>query len=261
MHKQFEFHILISFYYFAEMNYIQITGIPAEESIVMEVIDDSRQSRLCKKDESKYPLQVYAATATYTNGSILACGGYSIDQCYIFEKNQGWRQLSKMNQARQESASIPIDGGMIVTGGWDGSNTLKSSQIIFSNGSAITEGPELPEPRYGHCMAYDKEYDVFFVNGGVDLSYNYKSTVWKFNDPEKFVLTGTTQMKKTRYRHACGIVRSEEHKRRPLLVTAGGYGTGPSSTCEFHDYTKANSQWQLCSKSNSLFLVFHQLPK
>ena len=110
-------------------------------------------------------------------------------------------------------------------------------------------------------MAYDKEYDVFFVTGGVDSSYNYKSTVWKFNDPEKFVLTGTTQMKKTRYRHACGIVRSEEHKRRPLLVTAGGYGTGPSSTCEFHDYTKANSQWQLCSKSNSLFLVFHQLPK
>ena len=72
-----------------------------------------------------------------------------------------------MNQAMCGSASIPIDGGMIVIGGYDGNNALKSSQIIFSNGSVITDGPELPEPRLGHCLAYDKEEDVFFITGAV----------------------------------------------------------------------------------------------
>ena len=106
-----------------------------------------------------------------------------------------------MKQARKWSASIPIDGGMVVTGGQDGSgNTLKSSQIVLSDGSAVTNGPELPEPRYGHCMAYDKKHNVFFVTGG----YYYKNpfntaqlwkphhqrwhaTVWQFNNPEKFI--------------------------------------------------------------------------
>ena len=247
------------------MTYLQLTGYDGN---VMEVIDDSGQSRLCKKDESKYPLHVYYATATYTNGSILACGGYDIsriDQCYIFEKNQGWKELSKMNQARSSSPSIPIDGGIIVTGGYaDGFGTLKSSQIVFSDGSAITEGPELPEPRYGHCMAYDKENDVFFVTGGrIHKDYGAQSTVWKFNDPEKFVLTGTSQMLNTRWRHACGIFRSDTHNKRPLLVAAGDYDDGDSwymtSSCEFYDYTKANSRWQLCSKSKQFILCIPKI--
>ena len=113
------------------------------------------------------------------------------------------------------------------------------------------------KPRTGHCMAYDKEDDVLFVTGG--YYYTAKSTVWKFNDPEKFLLNGTTQMKKTRYYHACGIVRSDKHNGRPLLVVAGSNGGPGTKTCEFYDYTKANSQWQPCSESKSLFYVLCQL--
>ena len=135
----------------------------------MEVIDSNGETRLCQGSNSMYPLEVSDATAIYTNGRILACGGNTninrTDQCYVYEKGKGWSQLST-SQPRSEIASIPIDGGMIVIGGWDGSNTLKSSQIIFSNGYVNTEGPEIPEPRYGHCLAYDKEDDVFFVTGG-----------------------------------------------------------------------------------------------
>ena len=145
---------------------------------------------------------------------------------------------------------------MIVIGGYDdGNNVLKSSQIIFSNGSVITDGPELPEPSSGHCVAYDKEEDVFFVTGGRDS--NFKSTVWKFKGKENFIPIETTQMKNTRVSHACSIVRSEKHDKRPLLVIAGNNGGGNGSkTCEFYDFTKADSQWTLCSKSNILFLVF-----
>ena len=106
----------------------------------------------------------------------------------------------------------------------------------------------------GHCIAYDKEDDVFFVTGGATKQHLYKTTVWKFNDPEKFNRLNkldTKQMKKTRFFHACGIFRSDKHNGRPLLVTAGSFmGTGRKN-CEFYDYTKANSDWQLCSKSKS----------
>ena len=189
-----------------------------------------------------------------------------------------------MNQRRYGSASIPINGGMVVIGGIDRElhrapcqGTLKSSQIILSNGSAVKEGPELPEPRYGHCLAYDKYDDVFFVTGGF---YNHptsckpntgpKTTVWKFSDPKRFILTGTSWMKEMRFNHGCSIFRSNKHNGRPLLVVAGcqhngllGYGGWRNEygkghkTCEFYDYTLPGSQWQLCSKSNRLLLVFN----
>ena len=238
------------------MNYLQITGSPRGETTAkMEVIDNFGQTRICQGSNSIYPLQVDSATAIYSNGIILSCGGISprTDQCFIYEKSKGWKQLSKMNQAMDRSASIPIDGGMIVTGGYDdGNNVLKFSQIIFSNGSVITDGPELPEPRYGHCLAYDKENEVFFVTGG-----NYdKKIAWKFKDKEKFTLIETTRMKHDRVFHGCGIVKSTKHSGRPLLVVArSSSGTGRNN-CEFYDYTKHGSKWQLCSKFISSFLVF-----
>ena len=126
------------------------------------------------------------------------------------------------------------------------------------DGSSITDGPELPEPRYGHCMAYNKEDGVFFSTGG--FYKGYKSTVWKFSDPKKFTLKGTSQMIKSRRYHGCGILRrSDKHNGRPLLVVAGSNGGPGTKTCEFYDYTKANSQWQPCSESKSLFYILCQL--
>ena len=60
-------------------------------------------------------------------------------------------------------------------------------------------------------------------------------------------------MKKTRSYHACGIVRSDKHNGRPLLVAAASNDGAGFQTCEFYDYTKQNSKWQLCSKSNSFY--------
>jgi len=240
-----------------EMNFILITGQPEgahtlKSTVKMEVLDNLGQTRLCQN--SSYPLEVYEVSATYTDGKLLSCGGKFqtsgpiTNKCFIYEQNNGWVQLSTMKQARQASASIPIDGGMIVTGGWDGDNSLKSSQIVLSNGSTIKDGPELPGPIHGHCLAYDKEDDVFFVTGG---RYNlaYRKTVWRFKGNEKFVLNGTNQMKKGRAYHGCAIFRSNKHNGRPLLVIAGGNGLDDAAnTCEYFDYTKHDSQWQLCSQ-------------
>ena len=54
-------------------------------------------------------------------------------------------------------------------GGWDGKNTLKTTEFIFPNGSK-TEGPiELPEPRGGHCMV---EYaGTIILMGGLYVTH------------------------------------------------------------------------------------------
>ena len=60
-------------------------------------------------------------------------------------------------------------------------------------------------------------------------------------------------MKKTRGYHACSIFSSDQHGGRPVLVAAGGIGSGYWN-CELWDFTQPGSEWQLCSKSNVHFL-------
>ena len=63
------------------VNYLQFTGFPrVEYTTKMEVIDSFGQTRLCQGINSMYPNKVSFATATYTNGRILSCGGYNTNR-------------------------------------------------------------------------------------------------------------------------------------------------------------------------------------
>ena len=153
------------------MKYVQISGIPANENTAkMEVIDPDGQTKVCQGNMA-YPLQISYATAAFTEDKMVVCGGYpDTDKCHIYEHGQGWSLLATMNQPRSDSASISIPGGMIVIGGHDGSNTLKTSQIIRMDGSHVTHGPQIPEPRSGHCIAQYKEGNSFFITGGRNIN-------------------------------------------------------------------------------------------
>ena len=157
-----------------------------------------------------------------------------------------------MDKPRSGSSSIQIPGGILVTGGNDGSNNLKTSEIIFINGT-VKQGKSLPEPRYAHCMV---EYQgQIFSTGGDDGNDDTTSDVWSFNNHVEFTLTNKPSMKYARHHHACGIVHSIQHEDRPLLVVAGGYGNGIDKS-EYWDFTLPGSQWQLCSKSSSFLKSF-----
>lgn len=240
------------------MKYVQITGYPRDENTAkLEVIDPDGQTKVCQGNMA-YPLQISHATAAFTEDKMVVCGGYPYtDKCHIYEHGQGWSLLATMNQPRSDSASISIPGGMIVIGGWDGSNRLKTSQIVRLDGSSVTYGPEIPEPRYGHCIAQYKEDDAFFITGGRNANAADTSTVWQYEGTDNFSLKRTSTMKKTRAYHACSIFSSDQHGGRPLLVAAGSSsspGTAGSNNCEYWDFNKPDSQWQLCSKSNVHFL-------
>ena len=171
-----------------------------------------------------------------------ACYSYADDQ-------QGWTKLADMDTSRESTASVSIDDGILVTGGHDGRNRLKTSEIIFLNGT-VKQGKPLPEPRSGHCLV---EYQGQIIStGGYDGNGDDTSTVWLFNNHEEFTMTNKPSMKHRRGLHACGIVHSSLHDGRPLLVVAGGYGDG-SDKSEYLDFSVSGSQWQSCSKPSIFF--------
>ena len=106
------------------MKYVQITGYPRDENTAkMEVIDPDGQTKVCQGNMA-YPLQIQLATAAFTEDKMVVCGGGypATDKCHIYEHGQGWSLLTTMIQATSNSASISIPGGIIVIGGYDGSN-------------------------------------------------------------------------------------------------------------------------------------------
>ena len=154
-----------------------------------------------------------------------------------------------MSTPRSDSSSVPIPGGIWVTGGSDGS-ILKTTEKMFLNQTKQV-GP-LPAARYAHCLV--NYGDKIFSTGGQDENYVATSNVWQFDAGDNFAKTDGPEMKNTRYYHGCGIVHSIHHGSRPLLVVAGswsglGGGTGAKNS-EYWDFTVPGSTWQLCSKSH-----------
>jgi len=232
-----------------DMKYAILTGYPRnDETAQMEVIDESGLTKICNS-KSKYPLKVAEATGVFTNNYIIVCGGAypETPACYTYaDDQQGWTKLADMDTPRFGSASVSIDDGILVTGGLDdGINTLKTSEIVFLNGT-VKQGKPLPEPRYEHCLV---EYQGQIIStGGYDENGDSTSTVWSFNNHEEFTMTNKPSMIYKRAWHACGIVHSSLHDGRPLLVVAGAFIGDGMDKSEFWDFTIPGSQWQSCSE-------------
>jgi len=232
---------------YENMKYVLLTGNPRnDETAQMEVMDERGSTKICNS-KSIYPLKVEDATAVFTDNYIIVCGGYRTNSaCYTYADNQqGWTKLADMDTPRYGSASVSIDDGILVTGGYDGSNYVKTSEIVFLNGT-VKQGKPLPEPRYGHCLV---EYQGHIIStGGRDGNGDENSIVWLFNNHEEFTMTNLPSMIYKRYGHACGIVHSSLHNGRPLLVVAGSNQGDGRDKSEFWDFTVPGSQWQSCSE-------------
>ena len=161
-----------------------------------------------------------------------------------------WTNWQNMTTERFRHASIVTQRGIWVTGGYDGSKRLTTTEFLTRSSS--NQGVNLPEARYGHCIVQDE--DKIFIIGGNVGSSNSQSSVWQFDASNDFSQTDVRSMNHARAGHACGIFHSAAHSGRPVIVAAGSwYGDGSYSS-EFWDYTWPGSKWQL-SKSNLFILI------
>ena len=184
-------------------------------------------------------------------------GSKRVRSCYSYGGDRNWNKLADMTTARSSSAAVPIPGGIWVTGGWDGSKRLKTTENIFLNKTRSVGAP-LPAARSKHCMV--KYGDKIFSTGGWNEYQDATSNVWQFYSGDNFAKANGAVMKNRRIGHSCGIVHSIHHGSRPLLVVAGsstGRGANGERNSELWDFTVPGSTWQLCSKSCSFSFIMH----
>ena len=104
------------------------TGYPRTDK--SQVIDVSSSSTACANLPS-YPFAMSFAAGGVVNGSPIICGGYTssgerTDSCHRFDRNaNSWKLHSSMTSRRSSHASTVVKNALFITGGFDGSSTLR----------------------------------------------------------------------------------------------------------------------------------------
>ena len=224
------------------------TSLDSHYSDLSEVVDIN-SSTSCLQLPT-YPFKMWGASGGVINDSPMVCGGYKHNgfpkvesSCYSHDKELNiWKQHATMNQARYLHASVVIDNSLWVTGGGyqagNGLDTFKSTEFVHGNGT-VTMGPDLPTPRYGHCIVTLQDGKVMVIGG--DPTYH---DVLVFDQSNNGFTSGPSLLEKRQF-SACTLFYSPLHGNRPIVLAAGG-----STTAEIYDYTITN-EWE---KSMYLFI-------
>jgi hypothetical protein len=101
-----------------------------------------------------YPVPdlVYSTSGVLTGG-IIICGGKQISplpSCFSLHGKTWVRQPSLATGRDSAAASLTMSGELMVSGGWDGSKLLSSTEVYHN--SSWHSGPDLPIQLKGHCQ-------------------------------------------------------------------------------------------------------------
>ena len=103
---------------------------------------DMGKNTICRL--AHYPEKVRASAGGLLRNYITICGGYNPDtgsrtaSCYQHnQSNNSWSLPSSLHTARGYHASVELDGGLWVTGGYDRRNDLSSTDMMDRNGSVV----------------------------------------------------------------------------------------------------------------------------
>ena len=188
-----------------------------------------------------YPFAMYAATGAIVSGHPIICGGYSgikyHSECYHHSKaTNSWTFLTNMATKRYDSASVPVNGKLLVLGGWDGDIELATSEYVSPDGNASHPGPDLPGPRRSHCAVKLANGHVMLLGGNPDR----KSAIIFHPDTERFDQS-LPPLTFDRYQAGCAAFKSPLHDNREVVLAVGGIR---QATAEVLDYTQPNPQWR-----------------
>ena len=193
-----------------------------------------------------FPIEVYGAVGGLLNKKALICGGilsfwdYS-DGCYVI--GEGNDVVVTMTEKRLYAASVVHHKQLLITGGRNGNNYLKSTEwISLEDGSgSSTNGGDLPMTLYGHSMVAINTSMAMIIGG---YSNGYSDKTFYFNPMEQpFIWTDGPPLMQARYFHASALLGQ-------YVVTAGGSGGG--SSVEILDLNSSPHQWT----QGKLFLFF-----
>ena len=131
-----------------------------------EVIDMANSGTLCS-NLPNYPKTLKQAAGLVLDSIPIIIGGHTpyVKDVYKFDKlSNSWQQLGKLTKARSMHASVIMNGGIWIIGGFNSPGT--STEIIYSNGT-ITAGPDLPSAlAQGPCALALDTGSIIIMGGG-----------------------------------------------------------------------------------------------
>lgn len=126
---------------------------------------------------------------------------------------------------------------------------LETTEFININGT-VTAGPDMPEPRSGHCMVRFEENKSILMGGKVgrktiDSTVIFDHITGTFSEGPKLVTKRKDQ--------GCAVFNSPQHNGRPVVVVggqgtvggSGGTGRGINDV-EAWDFTISGTSFERC---------------
>jgi hypothetical protein len=199
----------------------------------------SSLTRSCSNLQN-YPIAMSYGTGAIVSGHPIICGGWSTESsrsdCYHHNKaSNSWTFLTNMTTKRYVSASVPVNGKLLVLGGWGVDKRLATTEYISPFGDASQPGPDLPAPRSQHCAISLSNGQVMLLGGFQDR----KSAIIFHPESETFDQS-LPPMLYDRNRFGCASFYSPLHNNREVVLAAGGWN---QATAEILDYSQPNANW------------------
>jgi len=177
------------------------------------------------------------------DGHPIICGGWSEElpahsECFRHSKDtNSWTLLTNMSIKRWYSASVPVNGKLLVLGGigYGGIGYLATSEYVSPDGDASQPGPDLPGPLYGHCAVKLSNGQVMLLGGDLD-----KKSVIVFNPDTEIFDQSLPPLTFKRSDAGCAVFKSPRHDNREVVLAVGGLF---EATAEVLDYTQPNPAW------------------
>lgn len=194
------------------------------------------------------PLNLYRSVGAFIDQQPVLCSGYSEgprDECYKFKDAQ-WEQFASIQTARFYAAGVALDSGKLwITGGFDGGSFLKSTEYVKLDGE-VTQGFDLLEGLYGHCMIKSNEDEQrVFIIGGLNAygSFTGKTRIYVVTLDNTYYIEDGPSLNTPRDLHGCSTFTSANHNDREIAVAVGGYNGRKLNSVEVWDYQTPGSKW------------------
>ena len=122
-----------------------------------------------------------------------------------------WKKAATLRVPRAFATSVPLsDGRLWILGGLGSKTILQTTEILQEKADGtwkVTQGPNLPNPLFGHCATILPNGNVLIAGGfdGTDQSHMSGEFHWENHVDGKWIKEPWTKMLIQRYDHSCYI--------------------------------------------------------
>ncbi len=187
-----------------------------------EVINLESSATTCK-NLPNFPATFYGAIGGLGfNENPIICGGNQnntfSNRCYSLENNE-WVSSGSMNSVSAYVGAAQLqDGTLLVTGGWNGQESLNVTEML-TEGGWESNIPSLPVTIYAHCIVSVNSTTVMVIGGNQNDKTEGKTFYFTFGELR---WTEGPALKYKRSYHSCGKIRRDEESQEMSIIVAGG---------------------------------------